>query len=211
MPWCVVWRQPQKRRGCRQPETNTCTPLLCTYVRVSMWMCLSVCGNVFISSATKKGMCVFLQLRANYVTCVCLYSLQVFVLMVGGVGDAQVHWEWAENAAWGSTLCSTQKQRHWPCVSVCVCVCVSMYSKISCVLGWGERINYRLSFCSANLNVCLQRKSESNSIKRKWRETANRGRILTSSLIRVHFDYSYIYWLLNRSVCLSKSSLVLAS
>lgn len=28
MPWCVVWRQPQQRRGCRQPETNSCTPVL---------------------------------------------------------------------------------------------------------------------------------------------------------------------------------------
>lgn len=27
MPWCVVRRQPQGRRGCRQPETKICTKI----------------------------------------------------------------------------------------------------------------------------------------------------------------------------------------
>lgn len=31
MTWCVVWHQPQNRRGCGQPATNTCTPLFISF------------------------------------------------------------------------------------------------------------------------------------------------------------------------------------
>lgn len=91
------------------------------YVCASMWMHLNACesmclwlsegGNVF-SSWTVEGKCRKNERHVLWSTVfVCWYSLWAF-LIVEGVGDAQVHWEWAKNAALGLTLCSTQKQHH---------------------------------------------------------------------------------------------------
>lgn len=54
MHWCVEWRQPQKRRGCRQPETNTCTPLL-VYVCVGMRVCLNSCESAWLVGRVFKS------------------------------------------------------------------------------------------------------------------------------------------------------------
>lgn len=110
MPWCVVWCQPQKRRGCRQPETNTCTPLwICVCYRVnvfSIYVKMCEAENVF-----NCGREIYEKLEESlFRSYVC--SIWVLVLIVQGVRDAEVHWEWAENAAWGLTLCSTRKQYH---------------------------------------------------------------------------------------------------
>lgn len=178
-PWClgvscgVNHRKDAAADNQRPTHAPLCYVPVCVLACECAWVCAEMCSSV--QRQWKRCLGFFLQLRADYVTCVCVF-LQFAGLCVGG-------WRcWGCTGPLGvSRECSLRldplfNTKTTP-LTLCMCVCVSMYSKISCVLGRGGRINYRLSFCSANLTVCLQRTSESNSIKRKWRETANGGRI----------------------------------
>lgn len=89
-----------------------------THAPLSQFMCVSVNVLVFESvwlwksQAENKENVLFLPLCVKYTIYVEMYSRWIFVFIVKYVGDAQVHWEWAENAAWGSTLCSMHKTIH---------------------------------------------------------------------------------------------------
>lgn len=121
MPWCVVWRQPQKRRGCRQPETNTCTPLL-DYVCVSMWM--------WFMWSCEAGY-VFNELQL----CVeCLYMMWGFVLIVEGVGmhRSTGSEQRMQLEAWPSV----QRKNNDTTLHSCMFVCVQDCS----LFTWGEGV-----------------------------------------------------------------------